>query len=223
MLSTDLKMTSKWKLNLLGIALVIVFITIDFSIFSHLFQSIDISLFYSINTEYSSPILDFIMVLLTTYGRELFWSVLIVAIFVLGGEEGKKTAFLLGVLFALLTVLGYSLKLLEFRYRPFQTLNGVRLLISPEYDSSFPSGHALIVMGGAAITWLRMKKILAIPIGIESFLVAFSRIYVGVHYPLDVLSGSILGVALAFLIVGQTNNLMILYNKIMIRNSKKVS
>lgn len=137
-----------------------------------------------------------------------------VTVFVFGGEEGKKTVFLLCVLFLLLTTLSYSLKFLEFRDRPFQTLDRVKLLIAPVYDSSFPSGHALIVMGGATIIWLRMKRIWAVPIGIESFLVAYSRIYVGVHYPLDVLSGSILGMAIACLLMGQSKSLMILYDKL---------
>jgi len=209
-----LEAKSRQKLNNLGITFIVVFLTLDFVIFSHLFQSTDVSLFYSINAGYSSSLLDLVMVLLSIYGRELFWSVLIVVIFVFGGEEGRKTAFILGVLFLLLTAVGYSLKFLEFRFRPFQTLNGVRLLIAPEYDSSFPSGHALIVMGGATVVWLRMKRRWAVSIGIESFLVAYSRVYVGVHYPLDVLFGSILGMAVACLLIGQSNSLMVLYDKL---------
>ena len=67
-------------------------------------------------------------------------------------------------------------------------------------DSSFPSGHALIVAGGAAIAFLFLRKRYSIPLVIEAALVSYSRVYVGVHYPTDVIAGVVLGVAIAFII-----------------------
>ena len=81
-----------------------------------------------------------------------------------------------------------------------EMVEGVRLLINPQRDTSFPSGHAasslacavvIIVMYGGALGWLALGAAL---------LMAFSRVYVGVHYPLDVLVGSIVGTLVAFLV-----------------------
>lgn len=201
-------------LTILGIMLLAVFAAIGLIIFSHILQTTDVALFYSINAGYPLPFVDQSMVLLSIYGRELFWIVLAILLWVFDGKEGKRTVFMIAILFVLLTIVGYLLKTLEFRPRPYSTLSGVRLLVSPEGDSSFPSGHALIVSGGAVLLLMRMKMKWVLPVAVESSLVAYSRIYVGVHYPLDVLAGSILGIAFACIVVGQTTRLTNVYNKL---------
>ncbi len=200
-----------------------VFAALDLIVFSHLLQSTDVSLFCLINSNSPLPLLDSVMVLSSLYGREVFWGVLTTAFFVFSGREGRRTAFILAILFMLLSVVGYTLKFLEYRDRPFQVMS-IRLLVAPEYDSSFPSGHALISMGGATVTWVRARRRWAVLIGGESSLVAYSRIYVGVHYPLDVLAGSVLGISIACLLLGQTNRLMTVYDKLSVvkwHSSKK--
>ncbi len=199
------------RLTIIGLVFLAAFGLLDLTVFLHAFPSF-VSLFYLINAGY--PPLDQVMVLLTLYGREVFWVVLSTSLFLFGGERGKRTAFMLGILFLILTVVGYSVKFLEFRPRPFQVLDNVRLLVAPPHDSSFPSGHALISMGGAALTWLRVRRRWAILIGVESSLVAYSRIYVGVHYPMDALAGSFLGIAIACLLMGQAGRLIAFYDKL---------
>ena len=194
-------------LSALGVGLLAVYSVFSLIVLSHILEPVDIGLFRSINAGFSVPFLDGVMILLTLYGRELTWVSITVLLFFLGGKEGKNTSLTLVFLFALLIVVGYSLKIVEFRPRPYDVLSEVRLLVPPEVDSSFPSGHALLVSGGATVTWLRMKKRWAVPIAVDSFLVAYSRIYVGVHFPLDVLGGSVLGIAVACLVVGQQDRL----------------
>ena len=64
---------------------------------------------------------------------------------------------------------------------------------------SFPSGHATVAFACATILALAVPR-LAPPLFALAGLVAWSRVYVGVHYPLDVLAGAVLGVVLAFAI-----------------------
>jgi undecaprenyl-diphosphatase len=66
---------------------------------------------------------------------------------------------------------------------------------------SFPSGHATVAFACATVLALAVPR-LAAPLYVLAALVAWSRVYVGVHYPLDVLAGAALGVALGFAVVG---------------------
>ncbi len=72
-------------------------------------------------------------------------------------------------------------------------------LLGGTIGSSFPSGHAATSFAGAVVLVLLVRR--AVPLlFVLAAAVAFSRVYVGVHYPLDVLAGAVLGttVALAF-------------------------
>jgi undecaprenyl-diphosphatase len=64
---------------------------------------------------------------------------------------------------------------------------------------SFPSGHATVAFACATALALAVPR-LALPLYVLAALVAWSRVYVGVHYPLDVFAGAVLGVMLAFAI-----------------------
>lgn len=95
-------------------------------------------------------------------------------------------------------LLALGVKVLADRPRPFEVLVDVDPLLSATVGQSLPSGHAATSAAGATILTAVAPRagpaLVLLALG-----VAFSRIYVGVHYPMDVLVGGALGVAVAAL------------------------
>jgi len=86
-------------------------------------------------------------------------------------------------------VLKYTVK----RGRPFEAIAGIHSSIPPQDRFSFPSGHTATAFG-AAVVFSHALPLLALPAFGLAVLIGFSRIHNGVHYPLDVFTGLILGV-----------------------------
>jgi undecaprenyl-diphosphatase len=87
------------------------------------------------------------------------------------------------------------------RARPCIALAEVRLLVGCTHLPSFPSNHAVNTSVLATLATLYMPRLWLAALGV-AFLVGYSRVYVGVHYPLDVLAGSMLGVSVALAFSG---------------------
>jgi undecaprenyl-diphosphatase len=93
-------------------------------------------------------------------------------------------------------VLSLILRQLTDRARPFLVHPLPRPLVHPPSTGSFPSGHSTTAFACATvIAWADPR--LAAPVFVLAALVAWSRVYVGVHYPLDVVGGAALGVLVA--------------------------
>ena len=84
------------------------------------------------------------------------------------------------------------------RTRPFDINTMIEPLITTPSDFSFPSGHTTAAFAAAFALLLCKNRLLGIPALILAVLIAFSRLYLYVHFPSDVLGGLILGVILAF-------------------------
>lgn len=154
---------------------------------------------------------DNIMLVITLYGREIFWPIVLIMLFIFGGKIGKKTAVIAAISMILLMPLVSVIKDVIDRPRP--NASGVETFPVSADTFSFPSGHATIVSAGLATVSImfrgNMKRtVLFVGLTFEAALVCFSRIYVGVHYPLDVVGGILLGTGFSFLLVGLTQSFL---------------
>ena len=86
-----------------------------------------------------------------------------------------------------------------WRTRPCVALEAVRLLAGCVNSPSFPSNHAVNGSALATLATLYMPRLGPLALAL-AFLVGYSRIYVGAHYPLDVLVGSVLGILVALVL-----------------------
>lgn len=85
------------------------------------------------------------------------------------------------------------------RPRPFVTFSEIIPLIDKPGSFSFPSGHTSTSFAAAfAVLFMEKKRRYAIPAMIIAAMIGFSRMYVGVHYPGDILGGIVIGILSAF-------------------------
>lgn len=87
-----------------------------------------------------------------------------------------------------------GLKNIVARTRPYEVIEGLRILVERQSDFSFPSGHSCASFASAFVYFRMAPKKWGIPALILAALIAFSRLYVGVHYPTDVITGILIGI-----------------------------
>ena len=188
----------------------------------------DYSAFLQINNlHYYSSFSQF-MIWITMYGREVVWSMAIILLFTLGGWTGKKTAIVMTLAMMVLIPIGHLAKEIVVRPRPIIPKSYFILAADSEY--SFPSGHATIVSAGAVSTLALFrdsykKLIISLALSLEAALVCFSRVYVGGHYPLDILGGILLGIGIALLFIAVAKKLeliMLSISKSVRKQKKKI-
>lgn len=140
-----------------------------------------------------NPFLDWLMPLVSSLGNGgILW--ILAAAILLCMKRTRRW----GVAMAAALILGFVtgnviLKPLVGRARPFEVVKGIELLIAAPKDFSFPSGHTLSSFAAASALFCRNRKWGAAALGM-ALLIAFSRLYLYVHYPTDVLGGMVLGV-----------------------------
>ena len=79
-----------------------------------------------------------------------------------------------------------------------EVIDGLVLLVDKQSDYSFPSGHSCAAFAAATVCWKMLPRPYGGSILLLAALMAFSRLYVGVHYPSDVLGGILIGTAAGF-------------------------
>lgn len=144
-----------------------------------------------------NPFLDSVMVFITTLGdKGMIWIAATISLLLF-----KKTRKI-GVMSALaltasLLVNNELLKNLVQRPRPFMTFTELTTVIPRPGQFSFPSGHSSASFAAAVVYYRNLPKKYGVPALVLAALIAFSRLYVGVHYPTDVLAGALVGTTLA--------------------------
>jgi len=186
--------------------------------FTRPLRDVDTKVFLQINKQHYAP-LDQFMILITQLGRELVWPIVIVVLFTFGGATGKKAALIMALAMIVLIPIGMLSKEIVARPRPF--IPDTEVILAADSQYAYPSGHSLIVVAGATVSvavlfrnssW-KMKAV-STALAVEASIVCFSRIYVGAHYPLDVLGGILLGIGISFLFLSHISTIENLQTRI---------
>lgn len=158
----------------------------------------ELEILYAINNLHN-PILDAIMVAITTLGDAgIIW--IGIAVILLFMKKTRKCGLLMLVSLVLGLILGNGiLKNLIARERPCWIDTNIKLLIPNPHDFSFPSGHTLASFEAAVMIYLHNKKWGKISFVLAT-LIAFSRMYLFVHFPTDILCGAILGTLISIFV-----------------------
>lgn len=127
--------------------------------------------------------------------------ILLVAIFIYF-KNFRKVGILMGISLILEFVLtNLIIKNWVARIRPYEVIDGLTLLVGKAHDYSFPSGHTGSAFALAVVIFMVMERKYGIIALALASLMGFSRLYVGIHYPSDVLGGIILGVITSIIAV----------------------
>jgi membrane-associated phospholipid phosphatase len=180
-----------------GSTSILAFLAVTALVFSNVTQTQDTQLALAINHFDLGSALTAVMVFFAEYGREYFWIPIVAVMLLLGNRQTRLFALELAALFIVGIVLGEILKVVVFRTRPYEAIDTIIRRVPIDLDSSYPSGHALIVSIGAAFCVVKFRsKVVGLLLVLEAALVCYSRVYVGMHYPLDVVSAIFLGIGI---------------------------
>ncbi len=161
---------------------------------------LDELLFRALNQAGLNPVLDLLMVVLTTFG--IFY-VQVLAGLILYWRGHRELGFDVIVLTIVTAVVVEALKWMLMRERPFEVLTDVHTIswgaLTSAGGYSMPSGHVARAFALTTLIALGAPRRTGMLLLILAGLLAVSRIYLGLHWPSDVLAGALLGIALAVL------------------------
>ena len=134
---------------------------------------------------------------ITTLGNGgMFWIALTVLLLIFRRTRRIGVCCAASMLLTLLVV-NLCIKPLAARTRPYELIQGLEILVARPHDFSFPSGHSANSLTCAWAIFRLAPKKYGVPALVLAVLIALSRLYVGVHYPTDVLAGAAIGIALS--------------------------
>ena len=117
-------------------------------------------------------------------------------------KKTRKTGLMTStaLIFDLLSV-NILIKNIVARTRPYEVIDGLVSLIGQQSDKSFPSGHTAASFAFVAVLWFMAPKKVSIPLTVLASFIALSRLYLGVHYPTDIIGGIAVGMICGILAV----------------------
>lgn len=145
------------------------------------------------------PALNPVMVGITLLGSGgIVWIAILLLLLIRKDTRryGLTGAVSLGVGFAVYFILNHIVQ----RTRPFIAVKGLALLGSKPLGYSFPSGHTTTAFAVAVVLFLCLPGKFGIPALVLAALISLSRLYIGVHYPTDVLAGFLIGTITAVIV-----------------------
>ncbi len=161
-------------------------------------MNFDMAILDLIQSNIRTGFMDAIMPFITQLGDAgLMWIILSIGLII--PKKTRKIGFVMIIALILNGIIcNIILKPMLARIRPFDVNTAIKLLINKPRDFSFPSGHTSASFTAASVLFFRKSK-LFVPSLVLAFLISFSRLYLYVHYPSDVLAGLVLGVLCGYI------------------------
>jgi undecaprenyl-diphosphatase len=157
---------------------------------------LDLRLFQAIFNFHRDTILPVIFRIISFIGDGYFYGLYLLYLYLSKSALFKPALYVVLIAFALELPIYRILKNSIRRVRPFNAHDDVENMVFPLDEFSFPSGHTSAAFLVATVI-AYFTPVLAIPMFLFAFLVGMARIYLGVHYPSDILGGIIFGIGMA--------------------------
>lgn len=142
---------------------------------------------------------DVVMPAITRLANNGFIWILLAVILLLVPKTRKVGVIVAAALLLEFILCNGVLKPLAARIRPYDIRTDVLVIVKKPKDFSFPSGHTGVSFAAVAALYFARQKWLWKITGVLAVLVAFSRLYLYVHFPTDVLGGAALGILCGWL------------------------
>ena len=146
-----------------------------------------------------TPIGDAVMSFVSMLGNAGIVWILLAIILIIVPETRKHGVVLVIALLINAILCNVILKNLFHRTRPCDINTAIKLLIARPVDFSFPSGHTSVSFAAVSALFFSGKRRLWKPALVLAVLIAFSRMYLYVHFPTDILGGIVVGVVAGYL------------------------
>lgn len=154
-----------------------------------------------INSRMRSKVFDYFNIAMTYLGSDVSSLVILLALAFLPQQYFRPFLIEATISLFISTIIVQVTKRLVRRKRPFEMIEGLVSIKIGIDQYSFPSGHTTAAFTLAmAIGLLTVSFALSIGFLILAFFVGFSRIYLGVHYPSDVIAGAIIGSSISIMV-----------------------
>jgi len=163
-----------------------------------LINDIDNNIILFVNENFRCKFFDIVMPFITSAGNCGFiW--IIIDILLLCKKSTRKYGIIMTISLLGCVVIGnIILKPIVKRQRPFDVFTYINILIKKPTDFSFPSGHTMSAFSAATVICFINNKIGCIFVFI-ALIVAYSRLYLFVHFPTDIIFGAIIGIIIAYI------------------------